>query len=201
MINLTLLIIVITAIISIQAFSNYGLMNRLILDPYQMQRSKQWYRFISSGFLHADWLHLIINMFVLFSFGSLVERYYNYFFGSAGIFMFILLYLSSILAANASSYYGNRNNPSYRSLGASGAVSAITTASILFEPMTKIYLYGIIGLPNIVAGILYLVYSQYASRNSNDNINHEAHFYGAVYGILFTLVAKPRIFLYFLDQF
>jgi membrane associated rhomboid family serine protease len=201
MINLTLLIIVITAIISIQAFSNYGLMNRLILDPYQMQRSKQWYRFISSGFLHADWLHLIINMFVLFSFGALVERYYNYFFGSAGTFMFILLYLSSILAANASSYYGNRNNPSYRSLGTSGAVSAITTASILFEPMTKIYLYGIIGLPNIVAGILYLIYSQYASRNSNDNINHEAHFYGAVYGVLFTLVAKPRIFLYFLDQF
>ncbi len=201
MMNLTLIIIVITAIISIQAFSNHGLMNRLILDPYQMYRSKQWYRFITSGFLHADWLHLIINMFVFFSFGSIVEQYYSYFFGSAGKFMFVLLYLSSILAASASSYYGNRNNPSYRSLGASGAVSAITTTSILFEPMTKIYLYGIIGMPNIVAGILYLIYSQYASRNANDHINHEAHFYGAVYGVVFTLVAKPRIFYYFLDQF
>jgi membrane associated rhomboid family serine protease len=201
MMNLTLIIIVITAIISIQAFSNHGLMNRLILDPYQMFRSKQWYRFITSGFLHADWLHLIINMFVFFSFGSIVEQYYSYFFGSAGKFMFVLLYLSSILAASASSYYGNRNNPSYRSLGASGAVSAITTTSILFEPMTKIYLYGIIGMPNIVAGILYLIYSQYASRNANDHINHEAHFYGAVYGVVFTLVAKPRIFYYFLDQF
>jgi hypothetical protein len=201
MINLTIIIIAATAIISIQAFSNHKLMNRFILYPYQMERDKQWFRFLSSGFLHADWMHLIINMFVLYSFGSIVETYYDYFFGSASKIIFLLLYLSSIVAASASSFYKNKDNPSYRSLGASGAVSAITTTSILFAPMAKIYLYGIIGLPNIVAGVLYLVYSQYASRNSNDNINHEAHFYGAIFGIAFTLVAKPRIFFYFLEQF
>jgi membrane associated rhomboid family serine protease len=176
-------------------------MNAGILYPFIMQKPNQWYRFISSGFLHADWMHLLINMFVLYSFGTMVENYYSYFFGSNGTWLFILLYLSSLVAASASSYYKNQHNSSYRSLGASGAVSAITTASILFAPTAKIYLYGFIALPNIVAGVLYLVYSQYASRNANDHINHEAHFYGALYGIAFTLVAKPRIFFYFLEQF
>jgi membrane associated rhomboid family serine protease len=201
MLSITILIILVTAIISIPAFTNHKLMNAGILYPFIMQKPNQWYRFISSGFLHADWMHLLINMFVLYSFGTMVENYYSYFFGSNGTWLFILLYLSSLVAASASSYYKNQHNPSYRSLGASGAVSAITTASILFAPTAKIYLYGFIALPNIVAGVLYLVYSQYASRNANDHINHEAHFYGALYGIAFTLVAKPRIFFYFLEQF
>jgi membrane associated rhomboid family serine protease len=201
MLSITILIILVTAIISIPAFTNHKLMNAGILYPFIMQKPNQWYRFISSGFLHADWMHLLINMFVLYSFGTMVENYYKYFFGSNGTLLFILLYVSSLVAASASSYYKNQHNPSYRSLGASGAVSAITTASILFAPTAKIYLYGFIALPNIVAGVLYLVYSQYASRNASDNINHEAHFYGALYGIAFTLVAKPRIFFYFLEQF
>lgn len=201
MLSITILIILLTASISIPAFTNHKLMDLGILYPYIMQKPNQWYRFISSGFLHADWMHLIINMFVLYSFGSMVENYYSYFFGSNGTLFFILLYISSLVASSASSFYKHQHNPGYRSLGASGAVSAITTASILFAPTAKIYLYGFIALPNIVAGVLYLVYSQYASRNANDHINHEAHFYGALYGIAFTLVAKPRIFFYFLEQF
>ncbi|MDZ4667601.1 MAG: rhomboid family intramembrane serine protease [bacterium] len=199
--NITLIIIVITAILSIQAFSNTQLMNKLIFNPYTIKNRKQYLRFLSSGFLHADWMHLLINMFVLFSFGKVVEHYYAYFFGSASTFMYVLLYLSSIVAANASTYYRQQNNPSYNALGASGAVSAVVFASILFQPTAKIYLYGIIGIPGYIGGILYLVYSQYASQKNNDNVNHEAHLYGAIYGILFTLVFKPAVFKFFLNQF
>ena len=176
-------------------------MQKLIFNPYAINQKKEWYRFLSSGFLHGDWIHLLLNMFVLFSCGSAVQKYYAYFFGSAGNYLFILLYLSSIVAANASTYYAHKNNSGYNGLGASGAVSAVVFASILFQPTAKIYLYGLIGIPGYIAGIAYLVYSQYSSKNSQDNINHEAHFYGAVYGVVFTLVFKPSIFKYFLNQF
>ncbi|MCG9881724.1 MAG: rhomboid family intramembrane serine protease, partial [Bacteroidia bacterium] len=195
--DITLTIIVITTIISIQAFNQNSFMQKLILNPYSIHNNKEWHRFLSSGFIHGDWIHLLLNMFVLFSFGSAVQKYYAYFFGSAGTYLFVLLYLSSIVAANASSYYANKNNPMYNSLGASGAVSAVVFTSILFQPTAKIYLYGLIGIPGYIAGIAYLVYSQYASKKSGDNINHEAHFYGAIYGVVFTLVFKPSIFKFF----
>jgi membrane associated rhomboid family serine protease len=199
--SISIIIIAVTAILSIQAFSNTQLMNKLIFNPYTIKNRNEWIRFLSSGFLHADWMHLLVNMFVLFSFGPVVEHYYAYFFGSASIWVYILLYLSSIVAANASTYYRQQNNPGYNALGASGAVSAVVFASILFQPTAKIYLYGIIGIPGYIGGILYLVYSQYSSQKINDNVNHEAHLYGAIYGIIFTLVFKPQVFKFFLNQF
>jgi membrane associated rhomboid family serine protease len=200
-VDITIILIIVTAIISIQAFNQASFMQKLIFNPYVIHHNREWYRFLSSGFLHADWIHLLLNVFVLFSFGSVVQKYYAYFFGSAGNYLFILLYLSSIIAANASTYYAQKNNPSYNSLGASGAVSAVVFASILFQPTAKIYLYGLIGIPGYLAGIAYLIYSQYSSKNGKDNINHEAHFYGAVYGVVFTLVFKPSVFKFFLNQF
>jgi len=200
-VDITIILIIVTAIISIQAFNQASFMQKLIFNPYVIHHNREWYRFLSSGFLHADWIHLLLNVFVLFSFGSVVQKYYAYFFGSAGNYLFILLYLSSIIAANASTYYAQKNNPSYNSLGASGAVSAVVFASILFQPTAKIYLYGLIGIPGYLAGIAYLIYSQYSSKNGKDNINHEAHFYGAVYGVFFTLVFKPSVFKFFLNQF
>jgi membrane associated rhomboid family serine protease len=200
-VDITIILIIVTAIISIQAFNQASFMQKLIFNPYVINHNREWYRFLSSGFLHADWIHLLLNVFVLFSFGSVVQKYYAYFFGSAGNYLFILLYLSSIIAANASTYYAQKNNPSYNSLGASGAVSAVVFASILFQPTAKIYLYGLIGIPGYLAGIAYLIYSQYSSKNGKDNINHEAHFYGAVYGVVFTLVFKPSVFKFFLNQF
>jgi len=200
-VDITIILIIVTAIISIQAFNQASFMQKLIFNPYVIHHNREWYRFLSSGFLHADWIHLLLNVFVLFSFGSVVQKYYAYFFGSAGNYLFMLLYLSSIIAANASTYYAQKNNPSYNSLGASGAVSAVVFASILFQPTAKIYLYGLIGIPGYLAGIAYLIYSQYSSKNGKDNINHEAHFYGAVYGVVFTLVFKPSVFKFFLNQF
>ncbi|MFN4083420.1 MAG: rhomboid family intramembrane serine protease [Bacteroidia bacterium] len=197
---MTLYIVIITCILSIVAFSRTDIMERLILHPYSVQHKNEWYRMVTSGFLHADWLHLLINMFVLFSFGGVVNTYYGYVFVSSGNIHFVIMYITSIFAANVHSLYKYKDAYQYKSLGASGAVSAVVFASILFQPLAKIYLYGIIGIPGIVAGILYLVYSNYAAKKQNDNINHDAHFYGAVYGIAYTIVFKPAVIKIFMNR-
>jgi membrane associated rhomboid family serine protease len=193
---ITIVLILITAAISIQAFYQPNIMDKLILNPYLVKNKNEWWRMLSSGFLHADWSHLLMNMFVLFAFGAEVESYYMLFFGASGKVLFVLLYVSSIVAANASSYYKNQNNGYYNSLGASGATSAIVFASILFNPLQKFYF----GIPGIFMGIIYLIYSNYAAKQNADTINHDAHFFGAVYGLIFTLVLKPQIGLFFIEQ-
>jgi membrane associated rhomboid family serine protease len=136
-------------------------------------------------------------MFVLYSFGLAVERYYSFIFGNASTIIFLLLYISSVGAANVFSYYKHQNNSSFISVGASGAVSAIVFVSILFDPYRPLYLYGLIGIPGILLGIGYLIYSYYMSNKGTDNIDHNAHLYGAIYGMLFTIVFKPSLFLAF----
>lgn len=197
---MTIYIIIATVIISLVCFNNHSLNAKLIFNPYLVKHHNEWYRMVSSGFQHADFLHLFINMFVLLSFGSAVEDYYALAFGAHGNWVFLLLYISSIFAANVSTLYKYQNNSAYNALGASGAVSAVVFTSILFNPFNKIYLYGIIGLPGILLGIIYLGYSYYMSKKQNDNINHEAHFYGAVYGILFTLALKPKVINIFIYE-
>lgn len=198
---MTQIIVVLTAIISIIAIYNHDIMYRLIFNPYMISERGQWYRFITSGFIHADWMHLIINMFVLWSFGKVVESYYNEIFAEKGTWYFILLYLGGIVISITPSYKRHKHNAGYNGLGASGAVSAVLFAAILFQPLQNIYLYGFIKLPAIVVGVVYLVYSFYMGRKGGDNVNHDAHFWGAVYGVIFTIALKPTIFMYFIDQF
>lgn len=197
---MTIYIIIITSIVSIVCFYNNAVYRQLILNPYLVKEKKEWYRLFSSGLMHADFLHLFVNMFVLYSFGNVVEFYYQIVFGDVSKWIFILLYITSIAAANFSTQFKYQNSSYYNSLGASGAVSAVVFTSILFAPFNKIYLYGLIGIPGIILGILYLGYSYYMSKRNSDNTNHEAHFYGAVYGVLFTLVLKPKVFLFFIEQ-
>jgi membrane associated rhomboid family serine protease len=198
---MTLYIIIITCLISLIAFSQPKVMDALIFDPSRIQSKKEYYRFVTCGLLHGDYFHLFVNMFVLYSFGQAVEYYYGKVFGETSGILFLVLYITSIFAANVSTYFKHRNHPSYKALGASGAVSAIVFTSILFAPFTKIYLYGIIGLPGILLGGLYLVYSYYMShKDAADNINHDAHWQGAVYGILFTIALKPVVIQIFLNQ-
>ena len=197
---MTLLIIIVTVIISLLGFSKGELTSKLIFDPYAIKHHNEWWRFITGGLLHADFFHLFINMFVLYSFGQAVEYYYGMAFGSKATIMYLTLYISGIFAANVSTYYKQQNNALYRSLGASGAVSAIVFTTILFNPYSKIYLYGIIGLPGILMGVAYLIYTYYMSKKDADHINHDAHLYGAVYGILFTIVFKPTLLLFFMKQ-
>jgi membrane associated rhomboid family serine protease len=198
---MTLYIIIFTSLLSLIGFSQPKIVNALVFEPFSIKQFRQYYRFVTCGLLHGDFFHLFVNMFVLYSFGQAVEYYYSKLFGEAASIVFFTLYVTSIFAANVSTYFREQNNHSYRSLGASGAISAIVFTSILFNPYAKIYLYGIIGLPGIVLGIVYLFYSYYMSkRNNNDNIHHEAHWQGAIYGMLFTIALKPKMFLYFIDK-
>lgn len=166
-----------------------------MLYPYQVVKNKKWYQLLSSGFLHADFMHLAFNMFTLYFFGPYLEQIM----GPAG---FASLYLTSIVIANVPTVYKHKANPNYASLGASGAVEAVIFAFILFSPLSKIYLFIIpIGIPAILFGFLFMAYSIYASKKQLGNINHDAHIGGAIYGILFTLIFYPESFSIFLSHF
>ena len=198
--SITIFIIIVTGLISYQSFNNPSLKNQLMHYPYQEVRDKSYYRFISSGFVHGSWLHLGINMFVLWSFGEYIEKVYVAFFGDMmGRVLYIAMYLATIVFADIPTFLKHRNNPGYRSLGASGAVSGIVFISILLSPWSLIYVY-FIPVPGIVAGVAYLIYSSWASKNSQDLIDHDAHFYGALFGMLFTIALKPALFSNFIDR-
>ncbi len=201
--SITLVIVIITALISFQAFNNQGLFNKLKHFPYVEQRQGEWYRLLTSGFVHADWIHLGINMFVFYEFGRLIEQLFiqeSLFGPIKGRIVFILLYLLGIVFASLPSFAKHKDNPHYSAIGASGAVSGILFAYIIFFPWSTLRLYGIIPIPAIIAGIAYLVYSSWAGKKGGDNIGHDAHFYGALFGFIFTILMKPSLFLLFINQ-
>jgi membrane associated rhomboid family serine protease len=194
LIAFTITLVIITVLLSIAAFNDSRLADKLILWPARMHRPNEYYRLLSSGFIHADWMHLIFNMLALFSFGQNVETLYLY----VGItpWLYVLMYLSGIVAASLPSFYKHRENPYYRSLGASGGVASVLFASVYFAPWQMMRVL-FIRMPNIVFAVAYLVYSAYMSKRGGSTINHDAHFWGAVWGFLFTLAVEPshgRIF-------
>jgi membrane associated rhomboid family serine protease len=193
----TLIIIAITCVVSFMAFNNSRLMNELILWPPAIQRQREYYRLVTYGFLHADFSHLLVNMLTLFFFGRVMEQYYTYQLGVAG---FALFYLGGLVVSILPTYLANRENARYRSLGASGAVSAVLFASILFQPWAKIYLYFALPIPAILYAVLYVVYSVYMDRRGQGNINHSAHLWGAAYGVAFTVMVQPARLSIFIDE-
>ena len=201
---MTILLIVITSLISVISFNRRELFDKLQLNPYAVYHKKEWYRIISHGFLHADWVHLFINMFVLFSFGSSVENIFKQLAASGVIksptLSYVLLYFISMIFATLTTIKKQKDNHWYNSVGASGAVSAVVFTSIFFQPLAKLYFYAVIPIPGIVFGVLYLAYSHYMSKRGGDNINHDAHFIGAVFGFLFPLILDPKLINVFLGQ-
>jgi membrane associated rhomboid family serine protease len=198
--SVSLLLILVTVAVSVSGFSNRGLMSRLIFNPYVIRSRGEWYRFLSSGFIHADWIHLVINMFVLYSFGPVVERYYSYAFEGQGTYYFMLLYLGGMVTAILPTYRKYADRPSYNALGASGAVSSIVFAFILFNPLEKLCLYGVLCLPGIFFGAGYLFYCYYMDKRGGDRINHDAHLWGALFGWVFTALLKPALIVAFFQQ-
>ena len=187
-ISTTLIIIVITAIVSFTAFSNQKIMEDLIFYPPAVQRG-QWYRFFSCGLLHADIGHLAFNMFTLYLFGQGVENNFNILFGKYGNLVYLAMYILALAACLLPTYFKNKDNYHYRSLGASGAVSAVVFSSILFNPMIGIGLFFIpVYIAGFLFGIIYLVASSLMDRKGGSNINHSAHIYGALFGIAFTVI-------------
>lgn len=200
MISATLIIIIVTAITSYRAWSNQAIFEKWLFNPYIIQRQKQYYRFLSSGFIHRDNMHLIFNMITLYFFGSRIEHIYNNYYSSTGIAFYLATYLLGIVVADVLSFTKHRNNPHYSSIGASGGVSAVLFASIIYDPVSSICLYFAICIPGFILGGLYLIYSYYQGQRSGSNINHDAHLVGSVFGILITILIRPSVVPQFIEQ-
>ena len=208
----TITILITTIIFSARAFKNNDLFSKYLFNAFAIKNYNEQYRFLSHAFLHSDYAHLIINMFVLYSFGQVLEGgYFPIVFGKFSTLIYILLYTGGIYASSIADYFRHQNNKYYNAVGASGAVSALVFSSILLSPNSKMGIIFIpfIHLPAWIFGLLYLAYSFYMDKNKNDRIAHGAHAWGALFGFLFTgvmdlIIANPelndRIFVMFFRQ-
>jgi membrane associated rhomboid family serine protease len=188
--SITIIIIIITSLVSFSAFSNEKLMDTLIFYPPAIHKNNQWYRFFSNGLLHADMTHLLFNMLSLYIFGRVVETQFGVIFGDKGNLLYLLMYILALAVCLIPTYNKNKDNYQYRSLGASGAVSAVIFASILLNPLMGM---GLFFIPVFIAaflfGFIYLAVSSWLDRKDGGNINHSAHIFGALFGIGFMIVA------------
>ncbi len=200
MFSITTILIALTAIVSIMGFGQPSFLEKALFRPFNISNSKEYWRWVSGGFVHADYFHLFLNMLTLYFFGSNLEYYLANSFGTNGLVLYVLLYLSAIPISSMYSFYKHKNNFGYSALGASGAVAAVLFGSILFAPLSGITLYFAITIPAWLFGILYLVYEYYMGKKQMDNIGHDAHFYGALYGILFVIMVKPSVVSSFIMQ-
>jgi membrane associated rhomboid family serine protease len=204
--DITTIIIIITVLVSIGGFSNQKIIDDLIFYPPAVSRHNQWYRFITCGLIHADWGHLIFNMLALYLFGRNLEIYFSQIFDGTGKLVYLVMYITALAASVVPTYFKHKYNYQYRSLGASGAVSAVVFAGILFDPITGIGLFFIpIYIAGFLFGFLYLLISYYLDKRGSGNINHSAHIFGALYGIGFTIIASQLFSTYpvlaaFIDQ-
>lgn len=196
----TIILISVTCLVSILCLSGRLNTNKLLFHAYSVWHRKEWYRMLTYGVVHAGWGHLFFNMLTLFFFGRVVEEYFQLAFGGTlGIVLYVVLYVSAIAVSTVWDLVKYKDDWNYSAVGASGAVSAILFASILFEPKMGIYIYLIpIPVPGYVFAPLYLLYCWYMARRNQDNIGHSAHFWGAVYGLVFPLVCRPDILGHFL---
>lgn len=191
---MTLIIIGITVLVSIIAFNDRRWFESLLFEPYVIHARKDWFRFVSHGFIHGNYPHLFVNMFVLYMFGPSVEGGLGSLTGTNGLVAFLVLYLAGLALSSVPSYYKHRFDPGYRAVGASGATSAVLFSSILMYPTRELALLILpIPAPAWLFGILYLGYEWYMGQRGNDGIAHDAHFAGAVVGFFFTALVEPDL--------
>lgn len=194
--SITLAIIVATSLVSWLGFNNEALRNALVLWPPAVTRKHEYHRFIGYGVVHADFMHLLFNMFTLYFFGRLMEGFYAQYLGAMG---FLWFYLSALVVSALPSYLKHRDDPNYVTLGASGAVSAVLFAFILLRPWETLLIY-FVPVPAIIFAALYTGYSIYMNHRKADRVNHSAHLAGAAYGVLFTVMLEPRVLSHFLAE-
>ncbi len=196
-----LTIIVATLIFSVFGFSDPAFLARYLFNAYRIVYHREWYRLLTHGFLHTSWLHLIINMLVLYSFGDFLITVFGYAFHFMNAeLLFLIFYLFAIMIASLNSLRKHKNNYYYNAVGASGAVSAVVFAAIFFAPYQRILFFGFIPMPGIVFAVAYLAYSYYMAKTSNDQIDHDVHFYGAIFGFIFPIILRYDLLMYFIQQ-
>ncbi|QEC66938.1 rhomboid family intramembrane serine protease [Panacibacter ginsenosidivorans] len=195
--EVTITILVITCVVSFMAFSNQAIVDKLIFYPPAINKQKEWYRFFTCGLIHADIAHLAFNMFSFYLFGKLVEQEFRIIFPGIGTFLYVTLYVSALAICLLPTYSKHKDNYYYKSLGASGAVSAVVFAGILLFPTSKI---GLLVIPPIIPAFIfapiYLIITAYLDKKGDSGINHSAHLWGALYGLAFLIVTS-----YFLSEF
>lgn len=198
MYSITTIIIILTSVISIAAFNNSRILNKLIFWPPAISIQHQYYRFITCGLVHADFMHLLFNMITLYFFGKGLENHYM---GILGLqhYYYPILYVGALIASNIPTYIKKKDDYNYRSLGASGAVCAVLFAYILISPWDPIWLY-FIKMPAIIYAVLFLAYSIYMSKRGGDNVNHDAHLWGSLFGIVFTIAVHPDVVNIFMNE-
>ncbi|MHA4807159.1 rhomboid family intramembrane serine protease [Flavitalea flava] len=198
MFTITLSIIILTCLVSASAFKNNKIIDDLIFWPPAISIRHQYYRFITCGLIHADFMHLAFNMITLYFFGRIMEAHYM---GELGLphYWYLILYVGAVIVANIPTYLKRRDDYNYRSLGASGGVCAVLFAFVLLRPWATIYVI-VVPVPAIIYSVLFLVYSAYMSKRGGDNVNHDAHFWGALFGVLLTIALRPSVVHIFLNE-
>lgn len=190
MISITVTIMLITIIVSLIALNNQEMMDKMIFYPPAISEERQYYRFITSGFIHADLMHLIFNMFSFYVFSRLVEPKFIEYFGDYGRAAFLVMYMMALVVCMLPSYFKNAHNKNYLSLGASGAVSAVVFVGIMISPLLPIGFFIIPPvIPGFIFGPLFLIVSAYFDKKGGSVLNHSAHIWGALFGVLFIIVS------------
>lgn len=196
---ITLMLVIIVSLVSVMAFSNQDVTRQFQFNAFLIYHKNQYHRFLTHALIHANWEHLLVNMIVLWSFGGVVEHYFQRNFGGNAPWYYLALFVFSVIFSSTWSFFKYRNNPYYNAVGASGAVSAILFAAIFFNPWEPVYIFFILPMPGIIFGVLYLYYSFYMSRKKLDNIGHDSHFLGAIIGFCAPIVMRPSLFLDFIN--
>jgi membrane associated rhomboid family serine protease len=200
---ITYLILAITIFVSISAMHNHSLLNKLMFNAYKIHERKEWYRFFSAGIIHADWAHLIFNMLSLYMFGIAVEGAYQEIFAEKGTLFFIILYVGGLAMSSFYSYEKHKRDIYYNALGASGAVSAVIFSFIIIYPTYPLHFMFLPlpkGIPAYIFGFIFLGIEYYLGKRGQSNIGHDAHFWGAIYGVVLTIILKPALFTRFIEQ-
>ena len=199
MFTVTLTIVILTCLVSVAAFNSSKIIDDLIFWPPAISMRHQYYRFITCGLIHADFVHLLFNMVTLYFFGKGLEILYR---GELGLqaYYYPILYVTALIVSNIPSYLKRKDDYNYRSLGASGAVCAVMFAVILIRPWQTVSVFYAIPMPSILYAILFMAFSIYMSKRGGDNVNHDAHLWGGLYGIVFTIVAHPGIVSTFINE-
>lgn len=197
---LTILLLVIGGT-SVLAWQKPELLSKLLFNPYIVDQRKEYYRFVSSGFVHSDIPHLGFNLYVLYTFGEAIEIAFGELFGATWAFHFIALFVLGVIVSEVPTFFKHRKSPYYNSLGASGGVASVVFAFIFLFPKAEFsFLFIPIGFPALLYGVGYLAYSSYQEKKNNDNINHSAHLWGSVFGVVYLIVLKPSLVPYFFEQ-
>jgi len=192
-------LMIIIGLVTYVAWQKPELHARLMLNPHTVVHQKQYYRLLTSGFVHNNSMHLFLNLLTLYFFGLAIEQIFDYSFKGAGILLYVVFFVTAIVVANIPTMLKYKDQPHYNSLGASGGVSALVLAFVLFDPLQDLCLYGILCLPGYLLGALFIAYSVIMSKRNVDNINHDAHLFGAIYGVVFTLLIRPQTLRTFLE--